>query len=63
MPEDKLPLLNKTLAEKNWHFLPPELGGGIQAYIEGFHYIHCLVSVVYFQIIPSSMAGGEQSRD
>lgn len=24
--------------------MPPQLGGGIQAYFEGFHYIHCLVS-------------------
>ncbi|KAK1751046.1 hypothetical protein QBC47DRAFT_83486 [Echria macrotheca] len=42
IPESQLPLLNKTAKEKDWHRLPAEVGGGIQAYFEGFHYIHCL---------------------
>ena len=45
IPEEKLPLLNKTGTEHDWHRLPPELGGGIQAFFEGFHHIHCLVSI------------------
>lgn len=44
IPEEKLPLLNKTTTERDWHHLPKELGGGVQAMFEGFHYIHCLVS-------------------
>ncbi|KAK4444361.1 hypothetical protein QBC34DRAFT_309081 [Podospora aff. communis PSN243] len=42
IPESQLPLLNKTATEKDWHRLPDDAGGGIQAYFEGFHYIHCL---------------------
>lgn len=42
--EEYLPLLNKSTTDYDWHYLPPEMGGGIQAYVEGFHYIHCLVS-------------------
>ena len=43
IPEQDLPKLNKSAAEKDWHRLPKKAGGGIQAYFEGFHYIHCLV--------------------
>ncbi|KAK4206802.1 hypothetical protein QBC37DRAFT_300050 [Rhypophila decipiens] len=42
IPESQLPLLNKTATERDWHHLPLHIGGGIQAYFEGFHYIHCL---------------------
>lgn len=42
IPESQLPRLNKSATEFDWHYLQPEVGGGIQAYIEGFHYIHCL---------------------
>ncbi|KAL7954196.1 hypothetical protein V8C34DRAFT_320191 [Trichoderma compactum] len=41
-PEEQLPLLHKSSAEQDWHHLPDADGGGIQAYVEGFHYIHCL---------------------
>ncbi len=43
IPDSKLALLNKSATEKTWHHLPSEAGGGIQAYFEGFHQIHCLV--------------------
>ncbi|KGO60123.1 Protein of unknown function DUF3328 [Penicillium expansum] len=42
IPETYLPYLNKSVSEYDWHHLPSELGGGIQAYFEGFHQIHCL---------------------
>ncbi|KAJ5976687.1 hypothetical protein N7501_000029 [Penicillium viridicatum] len=42
IPETHLPYLNKSVSEYDWHHLPSELGGGIQAYFEGFHQIHCL---------------------
>jgi hypothetical protein len=40
--QDKLPLLNKSTTDYNWHHLSPSLGGGIQAFFEGFHQVHCL---------------------
>jgi hypothetical protein len=43
--ESQLPLLNKSATERDWHHLPAEAGGGVQAYFEGFHYIHCLVGL------------------
>jgi hypothetical protein len=43
IPDDKLALLNKSATERTWHRLPSKIGGGIQAYFEGFHQIHCLV--------------------
>lgn len=49
IPETYLPYLNKSVSEYDWHHLPSELGGGIQAYFEGFHQIHCLVRLPYFQ--------------
>ncbi|KAI1842110.1 hypothetical protein JX266_011643 [Neoarthrinium moseri] len=42
IPEDSLALLNKSATERTWHHLPSEIGGGVQAYFEGFHHIHCL---------------------
>ncbi|KAH8760343.1 hypothetical protein F5883DRAFT_465163 [Diaporthe sp. PMI_573] len=42
IPDDKLALLNKSATERTWHRLPSKIGGGIQAYFEGFHQIHCL---------------------
>jgi hypothetical protein len=51
IPEENLHLLNKTTAERDWHYLPKELGGGVQAMFEGFHYIHCLVCLTTLAII------------
>ncbi|KAK2595880.1 hypothetical protein N8I77_013671 [Diaporthe amygdali] len=42
IPDDNLALLNKSTTERTWHHLPSEVGGGVQAYFEGFHQIHCL---------------------
>lgn len=42
IPEDKLPLFNKSSNERDWHHLPDDVGGGIQAFFEGFHDLHCL---------------------
>ncbi|KAL6817557.1 hypothetical protein V8C40DRAFT_253314 [Trichoderma camerunense] len=47
-PEEQLPLLHKSSTEHDWHHLPEADGGGIQAYVEGFHYIHCLNLVRQF---------------
>jgi hypothetical protein len=44
---ESLPFLNKTVDERDWHYLPDSLGGGVQAYIAGFHHLHCLVCVLY----------------
>ncbi|KAB8276944.1 hypothetical protein BDV30DRAFT_235187 [Aspergillus minisclerotigenes] len=41
VPDSKLHLLNKSRAI-DWKYLPNELGGGIEAFFEGFHQIHCL---------------------
>ena len=40
--ESKLWLLNKS-ADTDWAHTAPELGGGVTAFFEGFHQIHCLV--------------------
>lgn len=40
-PEDKLPLLNKTPAERYAH----TEDGGVQGFLNIFHQLHCLVSV------------------
>ncbi|KAJ5909738.1 hypothetical protein N7504_004381 [Penicillium tannophilum] len=45
--DEKLHLLNKSL-EVSWKHLPDELGGGVQAFFEGFHQIHCLDLVRQF---------------
>lgn len=42
IPKSKLHLLNKSL-EIDWKYVPEELGGGVQAFFEGFHQVHCLV--------------------
>jgi hypothetical protein len=45
IPESSLGFLNKSVDE-NWLHTPLELGGGVTALFEGFHQIHCLVSLV-----------------
>ena len=40
--EDKLLLINESANARDWHRLPLELDGGIQAYFEGLHEFHCL---------------------
>lgn len=57
IPVEHLTLLNKTVTERAWHHVPAELGGGIQAMFEGFHYIHCLVSYKPFTISKMSRVG------
>lgn len=42
VPDSKLDLLNKS-RDIDWKHLPDELGGGIEAFFEGFHQIHCVV--------------------
>lgn len=52
IPDEKLPLLNKSTTEYPWHHVPSELGGGVEAFFEGFHYLHCLVSCPCSKIKP-----------
>ncbi|KAH8898705.1 hypothetical protein GQ53DRAFT_816936 [Thozetella sp. PMI_491] len=42
IPDDQLPRLNKSASEEDWRYVPAEQGVGVQAFFEGFHYIHCL---------------------
>jgi hypothetical protein len=44
VPEDKIPLLNKSTSTA-WHHTDPEFGGGVAGLFWGFHQIHCLVSL------------------
>ncbi|KAH0287933.1 hypothetical protein KCU62_g5643, partial [Aureobasidium sp. EXF-3399] len=45
IPRVGLPLLNKSV-DDDWKHHAAELGGGIVGFIEGFHQIHCVVSIV-----------------
>ena len=42
VPEDKIPLLNKS-TDDPWHHTDPSHGGGVAGLFWGFHQIHCLV--------------------
>ncbi|EXV00379.1 DUF3328 domain protein [Metarhizium robertsii] len=41
VPEDKIPLLNKS-TDDPWHHTDPSHGGGVAGLFWGFHQIHCL---------------------
>ncbi|RYP20474.1 hypothetical protein DL765_002773 [Monosporascus sp. GIB2] len=41
VPEDKIPLLNKSRSG-SWHRTDPKFGGGVAGLFWGFHQIHCL---------------------
>jgi hypothetical protein len=44
IPADKFPSYNRS-NEREFQRVPPEKGGGYAAMIEGFHQLHCLVSL------------------
>lgn len=48
--ESDLHLLNKSTST-DWKSVPTELGGGVTAFFEGFHQIHCLVSAQWKFVI------------
>jgi hypothetical protein len=50
VPDSKLHLLNKS-HDIDWKYLPDELGGGIEAFFEAFHQIHCVVNILKYPFV------------